>query len=318
METPHSPTTDEIELKTWVELIAWLRAGTPGVIWRGQRCYSWSLRTSLERATAGRSSYEVEQAEQQSISWFRAHAWTRLTNPPDDKDLLSWLVTMQHYGAPTRLLDWAESPFVAAYFAYSEMLPEQNDPAALWALQSTACRQAVGKLEPTPRDDFHRQTVTTYGEGGYDPNKPGGNVVEHRIPAEEEPWDSRENRLIRTAIKHKVRMPLPVVPAHPDARMTAQQTVLTVQPNLEHGIPFPLTYEAAMMSGSSVEPGPHGASLLQKIKLPSAWRPEVLETLRVMGITDANLFPGLDGIGRQTTRMLRESWFTVRTSLEAM
>jgi hypothetical protein len=36
--------------------------------------------------------------------------------PPDDKKL-EWLAIMQHYGAPTRLLDVTLSPHIAAFFA---------------------------------------------------------------------------------------------------------------------------------------------------------------------------------------------------------
>lgn len=45
---------------------------------------------------------------------------------------------LQHYGAPTRLLDWTRSPYVAAYFAFLEPTASDGDDpyesCAVWAL----------------------------------------------------------------------------------------------------------------------------------------------------------------------------------------
>ena len=58
------------------------------------------------------------------------------------KDSFDWLFQMQHYGVPTRLLDWSESPLVALYFAV-ENPAHSNFDAALWALKPTELNKAA-------------------------------------------------------------------------------------------------------------------------------------------------------------------------------
>ena len=64
-----------------------------------------------------------------------------------------WYFLMQHYRAPTRLLDWTDAALVALYFALSSWNPAGGDSGsrstpAVWALNPWALNRASGY--PTP------------------------------------------------------------------------------------------------------------------------------------------------------------------------
>jgi hypothetical protein len=99
-----------------------------GWIYRGQSDASWELESSLHRAfeetqlihkAHSRTKKKLNRVEHERvmIDRFMCNAHIYLPTLPKEGDTLSWLSLMQHHGAPTRLLDFTFSPYIALFFA---------------------------------------------------------------------------------------------------------------------------------------------------------------------------------------------------------
>ena len=111
---------------------------------RGQSDYSWGLVPSVQRKSGMGEHYE-----QYIATNFMIHTMRLNPNAPQRYDRASWLTLMQHYGLPTRLLDWSESPLVALYFALSSDKNAKTD-AAVWVLNPRKLNEKVGYGEYVP------------------------------------------------------------------------------------------------------------------------------------------------------------------------
>jgi|SRR5829696_6018106 len=120
----HAVTVDSLPL--FVEVVRPLaedsRTPSSGQYWyRGQTNGEWGLETSFLRMTrhlADRAE-EVLALEEEARDEFKskAHLFIDAGHLEKVKTNPCWWALMQHHGAPTRLLDWSVSPYVAAYFA---------------------------------------------------------------------------------------------------------------------------------------------------------------------------------------------------------
>lgn len=96
------------------------------IVWfRGQADSEWQLAPSLSRSSRGIES------EITLIKRFRQNAIPLSKMKPFTE--WEWLFLMQHYGLPTRLLDWTESPLVGLFFAVESQQHLDKD-GALWCL----------------------------------------------------------------------------------------------------------------------------------------------------------------------------------------
>jgi hypothetical protein len=121
-----------MRLRSWEEYLS-IISDSPYQHWafRGQRDASAPLYSALSRYFM---SFRIDQRawrdqEERILRVFKRKAIHFLDHVPDKEDDFEWLALMQDHGAPTRLLDFSWSPYVAAFFA----LHNTTEDGVIWA-----------------------------------------------------------------------------------------------------------------------------------------------------------------------------------------
>ncbi len=261
-------------IHSWAEFVGIIQGwqGFRNWCFRGQASAEWSLRSSLSRhIEVSKVSEQVWRLQESRIRRiFRRKSHLFLDDLPEN-DELEWLALMQHHGAPTRLLDFTWSPYVAAFFA----LERATNDAAIWAINLPLLwtihdRHKISGVKVQEADPRHPDAFEKY----YLPNR-------HAFVWQGDPF----------------RMPQRVV-AQSGTFLVSSHLGMTVEDIL------------ARYPGS-------GELLVQFVLETSKLRAEAMASLYSMNITQATLFPGLDGLARSMAYEFEYSWqVDVRTAEE--
>lgn len=121
---------------------------------RGQADASWGLEPSLLRRYK-RTGKDFDQQkmidiEQEARNEFILQAHLHISDYVIGKtrDQWDWWGLMQQYGAPTPMLDWTKSPYVAAYFAANGHFDREG---SIWYVSYGPLIEAMKNLMPTDR-----------------------------------------------------------------------------------------------------------------------------------------------------------------------
>ena len=138
----------ESHYKSWQQLVADYRAdfrSDDQWVFRGHENANWRLQTTLERQLAkyGISIDHAPAYEQQILRDFlrKVRNYDVTFTPSDALQCASYI---QHYGGPTRLMDWTYSFYVAAFFAIAPAAP--GTTAAIWCFRTGAWDANPGKV----------------------------------------------------------------------------------------------------------------------------------------------------------------------------
>jgi hypothetical protein len=267
------PVIEEISCANWDDLIRRLERLGNDWIHRAQRRASWPLKTTFERHVP--ADYKPREAEKIWRKEFERRAHFYLSPQHVPRDTVEWLALMQHYGAPTRLLDFTKSPYVASYFAIED---EGEEPAcAVWSVNRDWCHQeAAAILHDSPSTHKIVQGIRRKFSG-----KPAqislGTMM--AVERDETVFDS-------VVIKHSPTVVLPIEPQRLGERLSVQSGTFLCTGNLDRSFMDNLG-EMNDWQGN-----------VRKFTLAFEHRGLGLEKLRRMNITRASLFPGLDGFAQ--------------------
>lgn len=233
-----------------------------GWAFRGQQDAGWALLSSLSRYldafVPDKSTWRIR--EERAIRIFRRKAHNYLTEATVLDDDLRCLALMQHHGAPTRLLDFTKSPFVAAFFALERAVTD----AAVFALNTPVLWTAT----PTKDPSLTRETIDPRGKGNF-----------------ERYFLQNDNQIIWTG-----------EPTEMDRRLVAQSGTVVVPGVLDKSL------------DEILDEYSHDVPLIRKIVLPRGIREEAMKALYRMNITNATLFPDLDGLAKSIALELEVIW----------
>lgn len=134
-----------VEVGSIQDLISILDKDAENNNWfRGQRNVNWDLKPYLQRLPGAPSETTL-------LTRFRQNALRMLETPA--RNDFDWMFLMQHYGVPTRLLDWSENALIALYFAVIENSEDDLHDGALWELDPVSLNSASG-IDPLSEPGF--------------------------------------------------------------------------------------------------------------------------------------------------------------------
>jgi hypothetical protein len=236
---------------------------------RGQANSDWRLEPKIYRLVKGIPKEWALRLEYDSIRYFKqqAHLFLSPQLIPKDHDIGAWLALMQQYSAPTRMLDWTTSFYVALYFVVND--EPLNQTGALWFFEVHKLLKWMERYKDIP--DTQRKNILSdeekFVDFGLKKSQPKIDTYESDIKSE---------------------------------RMIPQQSVFTYCETLfcDHADLIGHALWDLFRQGEQILP-------LTKIVVSAEAKKKLREHLNKLNLTAGTLFPGIDGVGRAISEIIR-------------
>jgi hypothetical protein len=275
-----------VRIRSWQELVREEEARSLNVagqewIFRGQ-ISGQSLVPTLERLL---STFRVNDDRKRLIEKLLIEDFTRSCHvyepelAPPGNEVTEWLSLMRHFGAPTRLLDFTQSLFIASYFALDSYFSSEDDSRfpVVWAVDRTWLWnyldiQIFGRVKDEPSRERIRDAWRTSGDDS---------VFRYLFMNDGKNTDSEMKTMLQLLPTDDF---VAVLGAYRrNVRLLQQQGTFVASSTITR--PFEAVLEAM----------PDFLGHVARIEFEPATANQIMARLYRMGLTRSLLFPGLEG-----------------------
>jgi hypothetical protein len=244
-----------------------IRVVSTNTTWyRGESKEHATLRPKLYRKIKEKEIQSVLKKEKSFFLEFKRRA-KYLIDPIEQGDLWSYYFLIQHYGGPTRLLDWTSNAAVALFVALIDEKQNKENPI-------------VYLLQPTTLIDY------AFNDIGISSKEIETGMIAY-------PGENHTEKWIANLTNNESNLPdspIALLPAYSDPRIISQRSCFTLFGNRLDGF---------YKDGKQIVCPCCGRKIINIITLDRKSKKSLLNELDKIGISSETVFPGLEGLTKK-------------------